>query len=436
MTNSLRPYYNSDTFVSPIKGHDLNIKVPSSIGSVDKNPTIISRPNQDGNFVYLDLELDNTANVGISLLRLYARTFTTQPVQVCRLLLQVGAWNANRDAKGDKWITEPERSEDDHDDQEKSTREDGSEDEEIDYFTAVTGNYSLQAMKPAWSPTEEAAKKARRKLRKRKSSSKSHSSYSEIIHPASNQLVDIISALNEKDSFKGLWRGLNSTFLVDALNLTIESWLSGFISSISGIPDPLFVEMVRSPSPFVSLGTTVVATILTSIIVSPIDVIRTRLTVTTFSTQPRSNRQLIYQLDSYLSPLSVLIPTVFYSGLPAFVRHSTPYFLYVKLGIDRYGSPFLYSMMTLVSSLVELVVKLPLETMMRRAQVASQKLKPESLIIVPAAYDGMISTMWDVMSGNNGIDMLYRGWRISVVSALGSWGVNALQKSEPEQERF
>lgn len=460
MTSNLRPYYNPATFNSPIKGGEsIGFVTGTSNSDTSYGSSGMHRSKSAGGsgFDYLDVDFggtgDSITGIGISLTRLYSKVFVSQPWEVSRLLLQVGQWDDELAKYGKKSIRRTRTTVDQTTANETSEDEE-DEDEEINYFTAVTGDYNLSK---EWSAARDEQTTGSGEeeeedddvivehnhvtpptpgsIKKRKQ--RDNSKYLETIQVATTNLVDILSALNEKDGFKGLWRGINTSFIIDALGSTIEAWLSGFFSSISGIPDPHFVEVLHSPNPIVSLGAALCATVLTSVIISPIDMIRTRLAVTTFGTQyPRSIRTSLWETENYLSPTSVLIPTVLYSGIPGFINKATPYFLYIKLGIDKFNSPSLYSLLTLCSSLFELAIKLPLETIVRRAHLDSLQLDPESLIVKPIEYHGVLSTFWNVMLGYDRPDTLFRGWRVSVVGAIGEWGVNAIQSSERAKERF
>jgi hypothetical protein len=425
MANNLRPYYNPNTFNSPVKGNE-SIRFVTGTSSGDSSYGGSGIPVARGGFDYLDVDLggtgDSISGVGISLARLYSKVFVSQPWEVSRLLLQVGQWDERGSERTQRTPS-------------VAVEEEEDEDEEVNYFTAVTGDYNLSR---EWSGTKNDDEEVVVEKKKKKDSLVvQDEGYPEMIRTISLNFVDIFSALNEKDGFRGLWRGLNTSFIIDALSSTIEAWLSGFFSSISGVPDPHFVEVLHSPNPIVSLGTALCATVLTSVIISPIDMIRTRLAVTTFNSKyPRSIRTSLWQLDGYISSTSVLIPTVLHSGVPNLIRRATPYFLYTRLGVDKFNSPSLYSLLTLFSSLFELGVKLPLETIMRRAHLDSLQLDPQGLIIKPAEYHGVLTTLWNVILGYDSPQALFRGWRVSVVGTIGEWGVNAIQSSEREKERF
>jgi mitochondrial fusion and transport protein UGO1 len=140
------------------------------------------------------------------------------------------------------------------------------------------------------------------------------------------------------------------------------------------------------------------------------------------------------------------------------MTHSTSLLLRSRLNIDPVLTPVSFSVANFVSSTVELFLKLPLETVLRRGQVSvlsSPTYVGEgnelATIVNIGSYRGPIRTMWmivheeGVSSGqdNNtrasgsqtarntrkkrerkgqGIEGLWRGWRVGFWGLVGVWG--------------
>lgn len=137
---------------------------------------------------------------------------------------------------------------------------------------------------------------------------------------------------------------------------------------------------------------------------------------------------------------------------------SAPLLLRYKLGIDPLFTPNLYAIGVFVAQIGELAVKLPVETVLRRAQMAiscgalAAKQTPTVVRIGP--YRGLIGTMRSIIyeegeSGGKarpsregkgssiskksvfghrkegrgqGIEGLWRGWRVGMWGLVGVWG--------------
>jgi fusion and transport protein UGO1 len=78
----------------------------------------------------------------------------------------------------------------------------------------------------------------------------------------------------------------------------------------------------------------------------------------------------------------------------------------VSFSPSRYGLPFL-------ASFLDLGIRLPLESVLRRAQV--QYTKPERTVVRLGPYNGVVGTLWNMISVEGG--GVFRGWRI------GFWGL-------------
>ena len=144
------------------------------------------------------------------------------------------------------------------------------------------------------------------------------------------------------------------------------------------------------------------------------------------------------------------------------MTHSSHLLLRSQLAIDPVLTPTTYSIASFCSSLVELFLKLPMETVLRRGQMAvvsSPKYigagKPLEPIVDVGTYRGPLGTMWMIVreegksyapesaavkaatrgikkSGKlgerkgQGIEGLWRGWRVGFWGLVGMWGASIL----------
>lgn len=453
--NTLRPYYNADSFGSgtlyTARQYPQTSQLPGGVtsGSFSHFEGGANRSRNVGNHNFGDLfegiEIDydiagtseSVRAAFNSLLQLYGKTFLSQPWEVSKLLLQVGDWNHLQRVESAADV------EDHIIDVALEEEEEREEDEEIDYFESNqshmnigspssplhhhhTGEESPAALDSDTLPDQ---KKRLKKFLK---------SYHSQLQARSTRNWDILLALNEVDGVRGPWRALNASFLLGALTMTLEAWFSGFFSSLSNSPDPLFLEEVaHSPTPITSIIVAVSASVVTSLIVAPLDLIRTRLIVSTLATKPRSVRQSLIELQSLLCPVDLLVPTFLSSFCTSAVRHTLPLWKITKLGIDSYHFPVVDRLFNLASAYVTMIVKLPLETVLRRAQVNHLDLQSSSAIVKPVVQQSTASVLWHLLSGQQGLEDLYRGWRVSALGVLGEWGVASFRSvNKAGREKF
>ena len=112
-----------------------------------------------------------------------------------------------------------------------------------------------------------------------------------------------------------------------------------------------------------------------------------------------------------LIPRSLILPTILHATIPnylssLFALTLRPYLPRVTFSPARYSLPF-------IASFVDLGIRLPFETVLRRAQLAYTK--PDMTIVCVAPYRGVLGTLWSMVREE--VDGVFRGWRV------GFWGL-------------
>jgi fusion and transport protein UGO1 len=300
----------------------------------------------------------------------------------------------------------------------------------------------------------------------------------------------VIAQLWQKESAWGVWKGTNVTFIYNFLLKTTESWFRSAISAILNVPDPGLLgtagsgigglDIMDSPSPIMSLGVAVAATAIAATLLAPLDLIRTRLIVTPISSSPRSIYPCLSLLPSWTVSPRLFPITLLHACVPTLISSSTPLILRSTLSVDPLLTPTTYSVGTFLSSTAELFIRLPLETVLRRGQVAvlqdheNERTNPSyrtpsrqksaaydaddtsfKTIVEPGPYRGVLGSMWFIareegitiagpnaakaasakamgferpsrMRKGQGVHGLWRGWRVGVWGLVGIWGAAAM----------
>lgn len=279
-----------------------------------------------------------------------------------------------------------------------------------------------------------------------------------------------------KEGAWGVWKGTNSTYIYSILLSTITSFTRSFVSAVLALPDaglsfqlssPLTyaggLDVLSSSSPLASLAVAVSAAGMAGAILAPLDIARTKIMLTPSTHPPRSIMANLKSLSSWTLPLSIAPVTLIHSTLSTLLSASIPLLLRSKLGVDPLLTPSLYSIGTFVGQAVELMVKLPIETVLRRGQmeVAQASVHGQGLrtIVDVGPYKGLIGTMYSIVneegersrrtdlvkgsgdalalkSGDLGIEDrsrkghgfegLWRGWRVGMWGLIGVWGAAAV----------
>ncbi|CAF9903221.1 MAG: hypothetical protein GOMPHAMPRED_000139 [Gomphillus americanus] len=299
--------------------------------------------------------------------------------------------------------------------------------------------------------------------------------------PSTSSLTVVLSSLWSTEGAWGVWKGTNSTFWHSVLLSTIGSFLRSFFCAVFALPDPTIaitalpspsslarLDILSSPSPLTSLALSVCATGIAGLILSPLDVARIKLIASPSTHTPRSILSTISSIGSWSSPISIAHITLLHSTLPTLLTASTPFFLRSQLGLDPATTPTTYAALTFLSQATELSIRLPIETALRRAQLQiartpiskstthhnNSPLSDFQTTIPIGPYKGLWGTWYHIANEEGsrpsqalvssrtesrsstrssttaadvrrrkgqGIEGLYRGWRVGAWGLLGIW---------------
>jgi len=106
--------------------------------------------------------------------------------------------------------------------------------------------------------------------------------------------LEVIAQLWQKEGARGVWKGSNATFLYSVLQSLLENWSRSLLSALFNVPDlgvrhdmDRLVD-IASPYPWASLFVAATAAVVTGLILSPLDLVRTRYVPAPRSPSPTS----------------------------------------------------------------------------------------------------------------------------------------------------
>ncbi|MBE3041125.1 hypothetical protein IMZ48_00760 [Candidatus Bathyarchaeota archaeon] len=174
---------------------------------------------------------------------------------------------------------------------------------------------------------------------------------------------------------------------------------------------------------------------------------------------------------SYLCPSALVLPTLLHSLVHPILTISAPIVLQSKFKLDWDLTPVAFSVTKFCSATAALFIRLPLETVLRRAQVSvlstrqyisafDPKETSLSTVVPVGEYNGVLGTMYRIVTEEGsrsvptqttsrrgktvtetvylqgqGLGGLTRGWKISFVGLVGLWSAGMLS-SNVEDENF
>ena len=468
-----------------------------SIGDIGIGKTTTSN-GTDKNYIY-DLEFQEyfdfnnlselLKNLVWNFCKNYCKVLLSQPLEIVRLVLQVGTFNFNdsppkRPSRYSRLLSKQNvKSSSTPQVTDISDDSDG----EVNYFESPSPSMNL--------PKERLRAKSPTKTRKLRSDRKTKNKNK--IQPVSLHTIDIMSSIIAKDGPFALFRGINASFIHQTLSHTIEAWITGFISPFLGIPDPFFLDLTHLTEPLKSLWLSVLACVLTGLILMPLDLIKVRLMITQFNKPANNEESEVSSTDSLVinikeektpeistrsirdsicnfpihflvhPPPTISCLTILHQFSTSIFRKAAPYILFIRFNIDSYLSPNLYTFVNLFLLILEFFIKLPVENLLRKEQVRFL-LRPKSVIEDEKKVISIENEEDDlIIDFNNGwkddIDNevedsdgelrplkavslwqrikilgLFNGWRVGVLNVIGYWGYNILKKNgaELKEERL
>lgn len=296
-----------------------------------------------------------------------------------------------------------------------------------------------------------------------------HSLYDEDARPefvmpivARGGVWEMIKAVaRSKEGWMGLWKGTLTTFVLDVSTNAIQSIVTGFLSLFA--PGALnAMPIAFSPQPLTTLGLLTLSHVVTGAVVSPLDLVRTRLVAQ--STLP-SHRKYAGPLDAlrtifreeggwrttYFTPL-LFVPTVLDYLFRSVMTLGAPLLLENTFHLDPSAVPVSYALGELLLSTLSLCITLPIETVRRRLQLQYHpplhsarsagfgRVRSANTARVglwtcvetrPAPYTGVLECMYRIVSEETSIDPQLRpaqsGLSVQSLVARGYSSVGGLR---------
>ncbi|RDB28840.1 Mitochondrial fusion and transport protein ugo1 [Hypsizygus marmoreus] len=358
---SSRPSHNSIFDLSP----SLDLSEPSSIDVTNLVKTLVA-----------------------SAVLQYSSTAIAMPWEVAKLLLQV-QW-VPRDAGEPE---EPELVEDNDD----ALSDDSNDDS---YFADPHTTSSTRHSAPR--PTDEQGYIIRRSVLE-------EGTRPEFIIPVGSA-DGVWGMIKRIGRFRGegwlaLWKGLLTSCLTEILSSTMQPLIHNFLQS-------LFLPTM-SPFHQPPILLPVASHLITGFILSPLDLIRTRLIVQSFTSRYRTYSGPVDALSQilrdegglkgiYFHP-HLFIPTLIDNTLRPIVSLAFPSMLasYLGVQISEDVNPLAWGLAELGGSCIGLLVTLPFETIRRRLQVqvrGTAKPLKGCVELRPAPYNGIVDTFWHILT--------------------------------------
>ncbi|KAI0274869.1 mitochondrial carrier domain-containing protein [Gloeopeniophorella convolvens] len=215
------------------------------------------------------------------------------------------------------------------------------------------------------------------------------------------------------EGWLALWKGLLTSCIVDMLSSTMQPLIHNALQGI--FAPPLTSPYLLPATATTSLLLPVASHLITGFILSPLDLVRTRLIVQSFDPHHRTYSGPIDALRCiirdegglrglYLHP-HLLIPTLLDNTIRPLMSLALPSLLSTRLFpgtlILPETSPTAFGVVEFASSCIGLLATLPFETVRRRLQVQVRgRAQPLKTCVEkrPAPYNGVVDALWHILT--------------------------------------
>lgn len=338
----------------------------------------------------LDVPLLLRSLVASALLQ-YTSTALVMPLEVGKLLLQI------------QWIPKdtPAPSSEVHEQEEEEETLSDSTNEDESYFADPAASHIKY---PAPKPVDDQGYVIRTSVLE-------DGTRPEYIIPVGsmNGTWDMVKrvAVFRGEGWLSLWKGLLTSCIHDVLFSNVQPLVdslmhSVFLSSAAGLYRPPLLLPVASH-------------VITGFLLSPLDLVRTRLIAQSVMQRHRmytgpfdALRQIIVQeggIRSIYCHPQLLIPTILDNGLRPLLHILMPTLIAPQLGFGPHvapdTNPVAWAFAQVLGSVASLLITLPIETVRRRLQVQTRGTAKALRTCVetrPVPYNGVVDALWHIVT--------------------------------------
>ena len=216
------------------------------------------------------------------------------------------------------------------------------------------------------------------------------------------------------EGLPALWKSQLITTLHSIFGNLLQPHVHNLIIQFNPTAPSLDTPLTALPHPGMALGLQVASHLLTHLILSPMEVIRTRLIAMpmSHSTTPSSVSLFRTMVDEeggfsnmYFNS-NLLIPSILEHTVRPLLTLSIPLLLERQFGLSLELSPITYSLCDLSLGLGSLLILLPIETVRKRLQLQARGNGKRVKTIVrtrPQDYVGVVEAIWRIATEETGV---------------------------------
>ncbi|KAL0083020.1 mitochondrial carrier domain-containing protein [Phycomyces blakesleeanus] len=234
--------------------------------------------------------------------------------------------------------------------------------------------------------------------------------------PMGGGVLEILSVIVKQpgEGWMSLFKGQRVTWVYEMARACLQPALEGALNDVFGLYDDT-IPLMHLDNVTPNMTTMVASHLAIGILLSPLEIIRTRLIVQSSSPTNAKYRHLIHAfatmcreeggLGKVYGSIN-LLPTILYHTIHPLLTCSTPLIIDRWLHISASDSPILYGAAQLAMSTLALLITLPLEVIRKRLQCQVPYSPKEiggggpfetSVALRPVPYNGILDAVYKIM---------------------------------------
>ncbi|KAG0365174.1 mitochondrial carrier domain-containing protein [Gamsiella multidivaricata] len=199
--------------------------------------------------------------------------------------------------------------------------------------------------------------------------------------PQEEGVWQVVKALayHPTEGYLSLWKGQYTNWVYEILHLFAQPTLEATLNDTFDLYDDT-IPLVHLDRVGPNIATMVTSHLVVGFILSPLELVRTRLVVQTSDPKQRKYTGMLNCISTIVSEEGFialwggvnLFPTILYHTITPLLSNSIPLIIDRIFGISAADSPVLYAVAELGLDTLDLLIRLPIETIRKRLQIQIQ----------------------------------------------------------------
>ncbi|KAI8993379.1 mitochondrial carrier domain-containing protein [Pilobolus umbonatus] len=271
------------------------------------------------------------------------------------------------------------------------------------------------------------------------------------------------------EGWSSLFKGQYTNWLYEITHLFLQPTLEGTLNDMLDLYDDT-IPLIHLDRVGPNLATLVTSNLIVGFILSPLEIIRTRLIVQSAAPLQRKYKGPLHAFRTIIQEEGGVkglyfshntLPTILFHTISPLIQNITPLIIDRVFRISASESPFFYSLAELGLNILEILITLPLDTIRKRLQCQIRSRTPGTKRYVPIVplrplpYTGVGNAVYSIVREEGGIQKkgkkkrsdksllngwslggLYRGFSMQITSSIVLFFLHAINGIEDDYEDF